>query len=68
MDALPIYENRSLPYASLTDGVSHKCGHDGHCAVLCGLALELENTDTENTVYLIFQPGEAISTQDLHAE
>ena len=41
MDALPIPETIDLPYGSQNDGVSHKCGHDGHCAALCGLALAL---------------------------
>ncbi len=60
MDALPIQETGTLPYASVHDGVSHKCGHDGHSAALCGLALSLEETPPARTVYLIFQPGEEI--------
>lgn len=58
MDALPIEESPAFPYASCHKGVSHKCGHDGHCAVLCGLALELSQKETDNTIFLIFQPGE----------
>ncbi len=58
MDALPITEDHSLRYHSKNAGVSHKCGHDGHCAALCGLALELDGIDTEADIYLIFQPGE----------
>lgn len=58
MDALPIPETIDLPYASAHTGVSHKCGHDGHSAALCGLALELEEIETGMDVYLIFQPGE----------
>ena len=58
MDALPIDEALTFPYSSCREGVSHKCGHDGHCAVLCGLALELDKVETSNTIYLIFQPGE----------
>lgn len=58
MDALPIPETIDLPYASVHAGVSHKCGHDGHSAALCGLALELEAIETDRDVYLIFQPGE----------
>ena len=58
MDALPIQETRPLPYASCRKGVFHACGHDGHCAALAGLALELSEKKLENTVYLIFQPGE----------
>ena len=46
MDALPITEDKTLSYHSRTEGVSHKCGHDGHCAALCGLALELDGKKT----------------------
>ena len=60
MDALPIPETISLPYASEKDGVSHKCGHDGHSACLCGLALELMKKPVDRPVYLVFQPGEEI--------
>ena len=58
MDALPIAEDEALSYHSKNPGVSHKCGHDGHCAALCGLALELDGRETEADIYLIFQPGE----------
>lgn len=74
MDALPITEEGARPiaedsalsnaedgalsYHSRNAGVSHKCGHDGHCAALCGLALELDGKETDSDIYLIFQPGE----------
>lgn len=58
MDSLPIMEDDSLSHHSKIAGVSHKCGHDGHCAALCGLALELDKTETDADVYLLFQPGE----------
>ena len=58
MDALPMDESITLPYASLNPGASHKCGHDGHCAALCGLALELEALPVKKSVYLIFQHEE----------
>ncbi len=73
MDALPIPETVELPYGSEREGISHKCGHDGHCAALCGLALEIENYDNVTAceysqkkeipwddIYLIFQHGEEI--------
>ena len=58
MDALPIPETINLPYASGHPGVSHKCGHDGHMAVLLALALGLEVMETEKSVCLVFQPAE----------
>ena len=60
MDALPISEQIDLPYASENTGISHKCGHDGHCAALCGLALALDQMEISKTVYFIFQPAEEI--------
>lgn len=36
----------------------HLCGHDGHSAILCGLALELENMVCDKNIFLIFQYGE----------
>jgi len=60
MDALPIEEDLEIPHCSQNRGISHKCGHDGHSAALCGLALALENSAAEREVYLIFQPGEEI--------
>lgn len=36
----------------------HGCGHDGHSAILAGLALELENQQLGKNVHLIFQPAE----------
>ena len=63
MDALAIPETIPLPYASENPGVSHKCGHDGHMAALCGLALAIGGEDRiacSRPVYLIFQHGEEI--------
>jgi amidohydrolase len=58
MDAVAIQDDPSLPYASTVSGVAHKCGHDGHCAVLAGLALELDTVTTDRDVYCIFQHAE----------
>ncbi len=59
-DALPIPETIDLEYASKNQGVSHKCGHDGHSAALAGLALLLEAGRVNRPVYLIFQHAEEI--------
>jgi amidohydrolase len=64
MDALPIPEGKNPPpWASTNPGWAHKCGHDGHMAGLCGLALEIDQAaDTpkacKNNIYFLFQPGE----------
>lgn len=39
-------------------GCAHLCGHDGHSAALCGLALELEGKKLGRDVFLLFQPAE----------
>ena len=59
MDALPIHETTNLPYASKYPGKMHACGHDGHTAMLLGLARYLAETKNfDGTVHLIFQPSE----------
>ena len=59
MDALPIHEQTGLPYASLTPGKMHACGHDGHTAMLLGAAQYLAATrDFDGQVICIFQPAE----------
>ena len=59
LDALPIQEINTFEHKSSIDGVSHKCGHDGHMAILCGLAQKIhENLLEKGTVMLLFQPAE----------
>ena len=59
MDALPIPEETSLPFASRNPGVMHACGHDGHMAILLELARRLDKKENlPHNVLLIFQPGE----------
>lgn len=59
LDALPIQEMNSFEYKSVQNGISHKCGHDGHMAILCGMAKTLhENPINKGTVMLLFQPAE----------
>lgn len=68
MDALPVTERNSLPFASKekseyggqTVGVMHACGHDTHVAMLMGAAEVLAGMKDKikGTVVFIFQPAE----------
>ena len=58
MDALPIMEATSLPYASKTPGVMHACGHDGHVASALAAARSLTSVAFDGSVKFIFQPAE----------
>ncbi|WP_417590682.1 M20 metallopeptidase family protein [Owenweeksia hongkongensis] len=59
MDALPIQEINDFAHKSVNEGVSHKCGHDGHTTILLGVANHLsENRPVKGEVCLVFQPAE----------
>ncbi|GAB3644225.1 amidohydrolase [Spirosoma arcticum] len=59
LDALPIQEINTFAHRSVTAGVAHKCGHDGHMAVVAGLAPWLgQCAFGAGTVILLFQPAE----------
>lgn len=68
MDALPVTERNSLPFASKVKaqyngqevGVMHACGHDTHVAMLMGVAEVLAGMkkDLKGTVKFLFQPAE----------
>jgi hippurate hydrolase len=59
MDALPIAEKSDAAYRSVHCGRMHACGHDGHTAILLGLAEYLSTRqDFDGTVRLVFQPAE----------
>ncbi len=57
-DALPIFEETGLPFASQSPGVMHACGHDAHTTMLLGAAELLCREDLPAPVRLIFQPAE----------
>ncbi|MBK0368956.1 amidohydrolase [Flavobacterium agrisoli] len=59
LDALPIDEKNDFQHRSQIKGISHKCGHDGHMAILCGLAMQLHfQKPQKGKVVLLFQPAE----------
>jgi amidohydrolase len=68
MDALPVTERNSLPFASKEKavfngqetGVMHACGHDSHVAILMAVAeiLSKNKSELKGTIKFIFQPAE----------
>ncbi|MEX0876590.1 MAG: amidohydrolase, partial [Phycisphaerales bacterium] len=59
MDALPITEPDGRPHKSTHPGQMHACGHDGHTAILLGVARVLAGLEHRpNPVTLVFQPAE----------
>lgn len=59
LDALPIEEENEFDYKSQTEGVSHKCGHDGHMAIVSGLIPLLSEKKIKNgKIVLLYQPAE----------
>jgi amidohydrolase len=60
IDALPIQDAKSTPYASTVSGVAHLCGHDAHTAIAVGVALiaAARRDDLHGTLRVFFQPNE----------
>jgi amidohydrolase len=59
LDALPIHEINQFKHQSTTKNVSHKCGHDGHMAILLAVANYFNNNKPKKgTLSLLFQPSE----------
>ena len=59
LDALPIQENSDLVHRSTVNGVSHKCGHDGHMAIVAGVAEKFSQKKPEKgELIVLFQPAE----------
>ncbi len=60
IDALPITEETTHDYKSLTPGKMHACGHDGHITINLGAAKILSRFRPERNVRFIFQPAEEV--------
>ncbi|WP_035855719.1 M20 metallopeptidase family protein [Jeotgalicoccus marinus] len=53
-DALPIQDEKDVPYRSKTPGVMHACGHDAHTAMLITMAKVLSAHKEELPVNVVF--------------
>lgn len=59
LDALPIQETNNFDHRSFTKGISHKCGHDGHMAILAAVGKHFStNRPKSGQVILLYQPAE----------
>jgi amidohydrolase len=61
LDALPIQEKSGVEYTSINNHIAHSCGHDGHMAILTGLAQNIsENRPISGNAIVLFQPAEEV--------
>lgn len=60
MDALPMSDEKEVPYKSTVEGVCHSCGHDSHLAVGLCIAKYFQERrhKLQGTVKIFFQPAE----------
>lgn len=59
IDALPLNENSGDEFASRNPGAMHACGHDGHIAMLLGVARKfISDPSFPGRIRLLFQPAE----------
>ncbi|WP_112180095.1 MULTISPECIES: M20 family metallopeptidase [Paraliobacillus] len=62
-DALPIQDEKEVPYKSNVPGVMHACGHDGHTTTLLTVAEKLKDYQEElaGTIVFIHQHAEELA-------
>lgn len=62
IDALPLADEKDVPYRSTVPGVAHACGHDVHTTMVLGAGLFLAQQASAGLlpgrVRLLFQPAE----------
>ena len=70
IDALPVRDEKNVPYRSTVPGVCHACGHDVHTAGVLGAGLVLADLASAGLlprrVRLVFQPAEEIMPGGAH--
>lgn len=62
IDALPMTETNDLPFVSVNKEAMHSCGHDGHAAMLLGIAriFSRKTEELNGTLVCIFQHAEEL--------
>ncbi|HUK72925.1 MAG TPA: amidohydrolase [Streptosporangiaceae bacterium] len=64
LDALPISDEKNVPYRSTVRNACHACGHDVHTAIVIGAGLYLARLaaagELPGRVRLVFQPAEEV--------
>jgi amidohydrolase len=64
LDALPLTDEKQVPYRSTVPNACHACGHDVHTTVVMGAGLFLASLASQGRwkgrVRLIFQPAEEV--------
>ena len=64
LDALPLSDEKQVPYRSTVPNVCHACGHDVHTTIVMGAGLFLASLVAQGRwkgrVRLIFQPAEEV--------
>jgi amidohydrolase len=64
LDALPVSDEKQVPYRSTVPNVCHACGHDVHTTVALGAALFLARQAAAGRLHgrvrMIFQPAEEV--------
>lgn len=62
IDALPLSDEKDVPYRSQVPGICHACGHDVHTAAVLGAGLALADHAHRlpGRVRLVFQPAEEL--------
>lgn len=62
-DALPIQDQKNVPYKSTVSGVMHACGHDGHTATLLVLAKVMQTfqENLKGSIVFVHQHAEEIT-------
>jgi len=62
-DALPIQDEKDVPYKSTVENVMHACGHDGHTATLLTLAKALlaHKDQLQGSVVFLHQHAEELA-------